>query len=227
MTNVEKQRPIRRKLLTAVSLLPDVINNVLALERKLDEVDSISTKNKDAIKTSEERLTTAEGRLKTCEDVGRETARLLTLLTERVETLVDPIDTLNATVKRTCDSVTAMAVKVNKHEESYSKMENADTNRTLLIEGLTEPQGRENLRQLMDDLSTDLGLNYNNDKVETIYRLGKVPTNRPDFKRPIVVKLTARSIKGEIFKNVRNLNVNVVNIMLRFMVLNVQKKNIC
>ena len=204
MSDVNK-RSRRKKPLTAASLLPEVIETVLALEKRLDTVETDALTTATILKGIQEKMATANERIGTLEHDTGETSRLLSELTTTVTDLATTVGTLNDTVKTNAEHIGVTTKIVGQHVLSFNKIEEAERARTVLIEGLSEPKGREDLRQLIDDLFSELGLDYGNEKVDAIFRLGRVSKDRPDFKRPIVVKLSNRGIKGDIFRNVRQL----------------------
>ena len=191
----------RKEKLSPTLTLPEVIEAVLALNKKTTDHDT-------SIQTLEGRVDSVETRITTVENNGLETARLLGLLTSKVDDLVKSVDSLHDKVNKNSDSIAKLSLTVTNHVEKHIKYEAEDKSKTLIIEGLSEGRGKEDLRGFIDDLFADLGLSYGNERCDSIFRLGKVPEDRPGFKRPIVVKLTNKAMKGEIYRNVRKLQGN-------------------
>ena len=73
----------------------------------------------------------------------------------------------------------------------------------MVLEGYDEAKD-EHLRTEVATLFRDLGLDYGAEKVESISRKGKYI---PDAKRPrpVVMYLNSKTVKGDVFKNIRKL----------------------
>ena len=199
-----RQKNNRKKVLTQLSQLADVIDTVIAIEKRVTDVEAVQETTAGTLMALNRRMEAAEARLETNEGVGAETARLLGTLTKEANELVGTVETLSQDVKRNSENMAATNLRVYKHDEKISKYDEDDKQKTLLIEGYPETRG-EDLRGVVDELFRDLQLSYGNEKVEAVYRMGKAPVNRPEFKRPVVLKLANKSMKGDIYRNVRKL----------------------
>ena len=98
-------RPQRKKKLTPASLLPEVIETVLALEKRLEVTEADGLKTAGILLGLETRMAAAEEKAVSLFEVTGKTTELLTSLTERVNDLADTVSTLNDSVKRNADSI--------------------------------------------------------------------------------------------------------------------------
>ena len=88
------------------------------------------------------------------------------------------------------ESILSTRIIVNNLNDRAQQFEEEDRKKTLLMDGFPENQ-REDLRRICDMLFKDLGLPYGNERIDSVYRLGRFD---PDKERPwtIVIKLSNR-----------------------------------
>ena len=149
----------------------------------------------------------------TVEKDVNETAKILAKLTARLEQTEREgkqngavIATLDTDLRRVEESVVSNRIIANNLQDRVVKFDEEDRKKTLLINGMPE-SNRENLRRYCDVLFRDLQLPYGNEKVDTIYRLGKFD-DQATKPRSIVIKLSNKGIKGEIYRNISYLQGN-------------------
>ena len=211
----------RRKKVAVTADMPTVVNALNALEQRVFDQEGLVTKATENLILLENRMKDAETRLGTSETLTNETAKLLADLTTKVSgistnvtAIGQRVDTTEEDIHRSAKGLLSTRLIVNNHMDRMEKFDADDRAKTLIVEGLSEPFGQEDLRKFLDDLFKDLGLNYGNEKCEFIYRRGKRQAETPNVNkdggstksRPIVVKLQHRSTKGEIFRNIRFLH---------------------
>ena len=157
----------------------------------------------DMVKTTNNTVTTMEQRLKRLEEEGNpEINRIsnqLTELTTSVNTYTDQITKLEATVNTQQRTINDLTDKVQDLEQR-NRIHN------LIVEGVPETTN-EDVRNKIDLLFEDLGLDFGTDCCDFIYRMGqrKQTTGRP---RPIFVVFPYIRLKNQVLRNAYKLKNN-------------------
>ena len=120
--------------------------------------------------------------------------------------LKDIKEELTAVTKRADESDTVnkvQAIRIEQLENKISDLEDEKRSHNIIIEGIRE-KNNEDIRGIVDDLLKDLGLNYNVEWCDSIYRLGpKIDGNKRP--RPIKVVFPYLRYKHLLFKQLYKL----------------------
>ena len=165
------------------------------LEEKIDSNQKLITdyiKANDAeLKKVKNKVDKVENKLKSTDDTVKGIESRLTEVTDELNLL----QKANMEQKQVLD----MLFKKDKEQEVDKKRSN------VIIEGLKEGD-KENTRQVVVELLTDIGVTNVNENIVTAFRLGNVNKGRTRVRpRPILVKLTQQGFKHEIYKQVKSL----------------------
>ena len=105
-------------------------------------------------------------------------------------------------LQKQCDSKQAT---IEKLEERFDSMERKQKSHNMIIEGVKEKHN-ENLRLIVDEMLEDMGVSFNVEWIDCIYRVG--PKKQGSDRRPIILNFPFLSYKHEIFRNVYKLKDN-------------------
>ena len=105
-------------------------------------------------------------------------------------------------LQKQCDTQRAT---IDKLVECLDSMEKRQKKHNMIIEGVKEKQN-ENLRLIIDEMLEDMGVSFNVEWVDCIYRVG--PKKQGIDRRPIMINFPFLSYKHEIFRNIYKLKDN-------------------
>ena len=157
----------------------------------------------DMVKNTNLTVTTMETRLKRLEEEGNpEINRLSTQMTElttSVNAYTDQITKLEATI-------TDQKQTIHKLTDKVQELERQNRIHNLIVEGIPESLN-EDVRNKIDLLFEDLGLDFGTACCDYIYRMGqrKQTTGRP---RPIFVAFPYMRLKNQVLRNAYKLKDN-------------------
>ena len=196
--------------LTGKVTTKDLTDAVLTLERRIIELEKDHDDLQIAVSTNKGKIDAQELRIDDNETIANKSLGLIKLLTDRLDTSDNNgaatktrLDTVSKEVTTVNDSLLATGLMAGKLMDRVTKFEEDDRKKTLLVTGFPE-NPREDLRKICDCLFEDLTLNYGNERVDAVYRLGRFDPDK-DKPRTIVLKLAHRGIKGDIYRKVSNL----------------------
>ena len=160
---------------------------IAELEKGQDDNDIALSKVQNDVSTNSKRITDGD-------TVANSSLLLIQALTDRLDVTdkrakraKTKVTALKDEVVTVSDSVYATGNMAGKLMDRVTKFEEDDRKKTLLLVGFPE-NPREDLRQVCDCLFQDLTLTYGNERVDSIYRLGRFDPDK-DRPRTIVLKL--------------------------------------
>ena len=107
----------------------------------------------------------------------------------------DLYDELEAKVNDTYDKVATLVKKVDYSETEARR-------KVLVIDGVPENTDKP-LREILDDLLTDLQVGFTANTADAVFRRGKKPKSKKARPRPIIVNFGSQQYKSKLFLNVR------------------------
>ena len=168
---------------------------LLKLEKKIDNNQNLL---KEYIKTNDEALNKVTNKVGTLENNHKAMNDTVKGIENRLTGVTDELDQIHKTVNDQ-QKLLDMLHKKDQDQEVEKKRAN------IIIEGVKEDE-KENTRQTVIKLLSDIGVNNVNENVVTAFRLGTVnKTHARPRPRPILVKLSQQGFKYDVYKNVKHL----------------------